>query len=594
MRECSLSTTISILKLLGNFSPLVVLILFTPVWVCADSPPPMNKAELPRLTMDTTYISPRGKTLIVRRGGDFQAALNQAKPGDVIQLEAGAIFTGPFTLPAKSGRDWIIVRSSVPEGRHPPPERQRWRRGDLRSNPTQSTLPLPGFRIDPSYSHLMPKIIVESKLGIIAAPGSHHYRFVGIEIRSGRTDQRSSHRLTTEILEHSGQTLVSLGDNRTSIEKLPHHIIFDRCYFHGDPKRGARRGIAMNSRYTAVVDSYFEDFMTVGSDSQAIAGWGGPGPFKIENNYLEGAGENVMFGGADPSIPGLSPSDIEIRGNYFTKPLSWRIEDPSYQGTPWTVKNLLELKNARRVLINGNLFEYSWTHAQTGFAVLFTVRNQDGKAPWSVVEDVTLTNNVMRHIGGGVNILGYDNNHPSQQTRRILIKNNLFEDVGGVWGSGQLFQLLDGTADIVIENNTALQTDHIVQGGDDRAHTGFIFSNNIVLHNRYGIIGSGFGVGYPSLKRYFPGAVMRKNIIVGGDATLYPADNFFPKSLNQVGFVDLSAGDYRLREISRYRRAVVGSGDNIGVNFEMLQDALGSGWVHVVSSHRFAPALKNG
>jgi hypothetical protein len=53
-----------------------------------------------------------------------------------------------------------------------------------------------------------------------------------------------------------------------------------------------------------------------------------------------------MFGGGDPAIPNLVPSDIEIRRNYFSKPLSWRVGDPSYTGVTWLVKNLLELKNA--------------------------------------------------------------------------------------------------------------------------------------------------------------------------------------------------------------------------------------------------------
>ena len=62
----------------------------------------------------------------------------------------------------------------------------------------------------------------------------------------------------------------------------------------------------------------------VAADSQAIAGWNGSGPFKIENNYLEAAGENVMFGGADPKIPQLVPSDIEFRYNHCAKPVSWQ------------------------------------------------------------------------------------------------------------------------------------------------------------------------------------------------------------------------------------------------------------------------------
>ena len=99
----------------------------------------------------------------------------------------------------------------------------------------------------------------------------------------------------------------------------------------------------------------------------------GPGPFRIENNLLEGAGESLLFGGADPAIAGLVPSDIVIRRNLIRKPPAWRGR--------WTVKNLLELKSARRVRIEANVLEHNWADAQNGAAVLFTVRNQDGGRP---------------------------------------------------------------------------------------------------------------------------------------------------------------------------------------------------------------------
>ena len=84
------------------------------------------------------------------------------------------------------------------------------------------------------------------------------------------------------------------------------------------------RGIALNSASTDVINSYVSDCHGLGFDTQAIAGWNGPGPFRIVNNYLEAAGENVMFGGADPKIPDLVPADIEFRNNHCSKPLSWK------------------------------------------------------------------------------------------------------------------------------------------------------------------------------------------------------------------------------------------------------------------------------
>jgi hypothetical protein len=491
--------------------------------------------EPPRLWMNTAYVPPTGRTIAVRAGGNFQKALETAQPGDVVTLEAGAEYRGPFTLPAKRHAGWITIRTSAPD----------------------AALPPPGERITPSYAHLMPKLVSKSGAVITAAPGAHHYRFIGVEIRP-----------SPNVFLYQ---LVDLGSAAKTDAALPHNLIIDRSYLHGDPKRGLRRAIALNSRSTAVIDSYISDCKEVGADSQAIAGWGGPGPYKIVNNYLEGAGENLLFGGADPAIQNLVPSDIEIRRNHFSKPRSWRVGDPAYAGTPWTVKNILELKNARRVLIEGNLFEYNWPHAQSGFAILFTVRNQDGGAPWSVVEDVAFVSNLVRHAGSGINILARDENQQSQLAKRIAIANNLFEDVGGDWGGGRLFQLLAGPSDVVIEHNTAVHTDNIITV-DGEPLTRFVYTHNITSHNAYGIIGSGTGTGQLTIGRYFPGGVIKHNVIAGGNPKQYPPENLFPASLDAVGFVDRARGDYRLARSSRFRKA--GSGGRApGVDLDRLAAA---------------------
>src|SRR6516165_2864933 len=78
------------------------------------------------------------------------------------------------------------------------------------------------------------------------------------------------------------------------------------------------------------------------------------------------------------------------------------------RGPRWQIKNLLELKNARRVRIEYNLFENNWVEAQPGYAILFTPRNQDGKCPWCVVESVEFSHNIVRNTSAGMNILGFD------------------------------------------------------------------------------------------------------------------------------------------------------------------------------------------
>ena len=478
-----------------------------------------------------------GASTVLQPGDDLQSALDAARPGDVISLPAGAVFTGPFTLPNKSGVDWITIRSSSPDSRLPPP----------------------GTQAAPIHSGAMPKLESESAPVITAAPGAHHYRFIGIEIRP-----RPGAFL---------YNVVTLGTDETSLSDVPHHIVFERCYIHGDRVVGSRRGIALNAAASAVIDSYLSDFKEVGADSQAIGGWNGPGPFQIENNYLEAAGENLLFGGSDPSIPDLVPSDIEIKRNHFAKPLVWRMAQAGHDAKAWTVKNLLELKNARRVLVDGNLFEHNWVQAQNGFAILFTVRNQNGRAPWSVVEDVTFSNNVLRGTAQGVNILGHDNNAPAESTRRITIRNNLLLDVGTApWGGGGvLFQILDGAADVVIEHNTAFHTGNLVST-EGRPSPGFVFRDNIAFHNRYGIVGTGTGPGLPTLGAFFPDAVVKRNVIVGGIAAQYPPDNFFPTSVDAVGFVDPSVGNYLLRPGSPYKGAAT-DGKDVGADLSTAAKA---------------------
>src|SRR5262249_61645072 len=112
--------------------------------------------------------------------------------------------------------------------------------------------------------------------------------------------------------------LILLGDGgpaQKSLNQVPHDFVIDRCYIHGNALSNSKRGIALNCAAAAIENSYLSDFHAVGFDTQAVAGWNGPGPFTIRNNYLEASGENVMFGGADPSIDGLGPSAIQGRHN---------------------------------------------------------------------------------------------------------------------------------------------------------------------------------------------------------------------------------------------------------------------------------------
>src|SRR6266850_7856220 len=117
-------------------------ILLQPVPGAAQSLP-----ELPRVFLDTTYVAPTGSVIPVPAGGDFQAALNAATPGTTLILQAGATYTGNFTLPANPGPGWIYIVSSA-----------------------LSSLP-EGTRVTPAQASLMPKLVSPNNNAVLTAGG---------------------------------------------------------------------------------------------------------------------------------------------------------------------------------------------------------------------------------------------------------------------------------------------------------------------------------------------------------------------------------------------------------------------------------------
>ena len=480
-------------------------------------------------TFDSSYATPSGKTLTVAAGGNLQAALDQAQLGDTIVLEAGATFRGPFKLPNKTvGSGWIYVVSSH-----------------------LSNLPPSGTRVSPANATNMPKILAPNGLSALkTVANSHHFRFVGIEFAPAPE--------TTRIY-----AVVVIGDADTSPATLPHHVVFDRCYVHGNPNSNDRRGIAMDGAYVAVVDSYISDFHEEGADSQGLWAYNTAGPLQIRNNYIEAAGENVMFGGADSRDPALVPADIEIRNNYFFKPLS-------LLATKYTMKNLLEFKSAKRVLVTGNTFENNPARSQNGFAILVTPRN-GGKAPWSVTSDIEITGNTLINVGSGFNIMGQDVNPPTLMTERVLVRDNLMGVTGLNGADGKAFQFISGGSDYTVDHNTIINTTTTRNSALAVAEatrgkvSNLEFTNNLSTRTGYGFFGSGVGEGTRALDTNFSNWTFSKNVLIDRPANAYPAGNFFPGGVATVGFANYAGGNYTLAAGSPYKNAAT-DGSDIGVN----------------------------
>ena len=239
---------------------------------------------------------------------------------------------------------------------------------------------------------------------IVFASGANHYRLIGLEIT----------RLPGTGIVNALSSVATGG--------TANNLVFDRVWMHGTAQDETTRGVELGgSTYVSIVDSFFTDFHCIAVtgacvDAQAIAGGLGNnpmGPYKIVDNFLEASGENILFGGGAATA---SPADIEISQNHLFKPLTWMKGQAGYvggaNGNPFIVKNLLELKNAQRVLIDGNIMENSWGgFTQVGFAILLTPKNPG----WSQrhersvltcqVTDVTIRYNVrISHVGAGMQI----------------------------------------------------------------------------------------------------------------------------------------------------------------------------------------------
>src|SRR6266536_3154039 len=158
-------------------------------------------------------------TVNVLAGDNLQVALDRAEPGDTILLQAGATFSGTFVLGVKPGSTYITVRTSA----------------------SDSSLPADGSRISPADAVLLPKIKSSGNSSALrTAPGAHHWRLLLLEFQANAG---------------GAGDVIALGDGssiQNSLDTVPHDLVVDRVYLHGDPAAGQKRGIALNSGATTI------------------------------------------------------------------------------------------------------------------------------------------------------------------------------------------------------------------------------------------------------------------------------------------------------------------------------------------------------
>jgi len=493
-------------------------------------------------------------------GQNLQTAINNATSGDVIVLVAGASYMGWFQLTPKNfpvGSAPITIQSDkidqLPEGQ----------------------------RVSPDQAHLMPKILTNSSPAgnaIRAQPGSHDYVLLGLEVTAGPVNDFNS------LI-----TIGVLGSDQTTIAQVPRNFVIDRCYVHGKPGVDQKNAISLNGQNITVKNCHISEIHSTIQDATGISGSNGLGDYFILNNYIEASTENILFGGANPTLRGVELNkNIWVEGNLFSKPMAWNPYHldyvPANNGSNYWVKNLFELKNASNVTIINNIFENNWAGAdQWGFAIVFTPRTEGGAYPDARVTNVLFENNIIQHAGGVFQILGGDSPANNLATANITIQNNIFLDIGGpLYGAkgGQGFQITAGTRTIqnlIVDHNIFFGTYRFIWTGANTVNN-FKFTNNIVYNGIQGVAGSGFAQGSASINACFSNSTFTNNLIIGGNPASFSAagtngntiaNNYFPASIDAIGFIDFAGQNLGLLASSIYSGRGT-SGSNPGVNMATL------------------------
>jgi hypothetical protein len=553
-------------------------------------------AELPRAYVKSSLSETPapGKIIQVRAGEDLSQVLDRASCGDTIELQAGATFNR-LVLPAKKCDDshWIIVRTSAPDSKLPPE--------GTRLTPcyagVSSLAGRPAFQCT-SAENVLAKIEFRGNgIGpVLLAPGANHYRLIGLEV-------------TRAVSPSIAYALV--GPDKGTAD----HLILDRMWIHGTEQNETVRGVMLSHiRYAAVVDSYLNDFHCVAGtggcqDSQAISGGSGDdpmGPWKIENNFLEAAAECIIMGGGKASA---TPADVVIRHNHFFKPMMWMKGQPGFvggvDGSPFIVKNLFEMKNGQRVLLEGNILENTWGgFSQVGYAILLGPKNQ-GSGPLSVcpsctVTDITIRYNIISHasgcfvFGNGVNPHGAAAKDGGRYSIHDVIVDDIQTELYNGRGAFAQVSTSPGLAavvplhDVTINHVTAFPPRVLFNIGGPRKEPRmdrFVVTNSIFTEANREVTSTGGGVerncasgpGTDSLDivlhSCFASFRFDHNLIIGGGEG-FPKGN--PSAnLAEAGFINFAGGnggDYRLSPQSKFKHSA-SDGKDPGADIDAIETA---------------------
>jgi hypothetical protein len=230
---------------------------------------------------------------------EIQAALNDARRGDTIKLEAGRTFpigSALLEITARPGSAGYLTITTTEDA-------------SLPSDPM--------VRITPHWLSKMP-ILRATSLRCIYLHGSttpaEHVRIRGIIFDA---QGQGAQQLTVGSPDEG-----LLGYVATSDAHQPDDIVIEHCIFRNkewETKQAAY--ISLNTRSAVVRSNWIAGGRENGKEVQAITMKNGPGPADIHNNYLaDTAGETIMHGGTGPGYRDFGPTGSMLFNAFINHP----------------------------------------------------------------------------------------------------------------------------------------------------------------------------------------------------------------------------------------------------------------------------------
>lgn len=317
---------------------------------------------------------------------------------------------------------------------------------------------------------------------------------------------------------------------------------------------------------------------------------------------------NATFNGtftvlASPVPTASTFSYTNSGSNGTTTGCQFLFTDPTYAGTLWNVKDSLEFKQGKRILIKGNTIANMWNSLQSGRIISIKSEDQSGTEPWNETSDIDVSSNVwINAYGGWVQVSCTAVGNDIGFTGKAYFHNNLLYNMGG--DAGFYIQLSTGsypsppTTTSCSMNNLYFNHNTIVNNGlttnpnsvpssmvyladaVSAGHTpllNFAFHNNIIGYDSTGPGGvinncntNGSTVPCTASNAWY-------NNIVYDSTGNCDANTFSPHAvqcpvaaIGNVGFTNVGANDYSLTPSSIGHNAAT-DGTDVGVDWASLK-----------------------